>query len=79
VPIVGVSLPVTAKRASRLDIDLGSKASGNECKTEYIWLCARCAQEMHPKVEVTENAVTVRLLKNDPMLGDDAASTGRVN
>jgi hypothetical protein len=63
----------------RLDIDLGSKAGGNECKTEYIWLCARCAQEMHPKVEVTENTVTVRLLKNDPMLGDDAASPERVN
>jgi hypothetical protein len=34
---------------------------------------------MHPKVEVTGNTVTVRLLKNDPMPGDDAASPERVN
>jgi hypothetical protein len=33
---------------------------------------------MHPKIEVAGNTVTVRLLKNDPMLGDDAASE-RVN
>ena len=52
----------------RLDIDLGNKAGGNEMKTEYIWLCARCALEMHPKVEVTGDTVRVRLSKNTPML-----------
>jgi hypothetical protein len=39
----------------RLDIDLGNKAGGDERRTEYIWLCAPCAQVMHPKVEVTGN------------------------
>jgi hypothetical protein len=64
----------------RLDIDLGNKAGGNERKTEYIWLCARCAQEMHPMVEVSGNTVRVRLSKNLPMLvADTAASPGRVN
>lgn len=35
----------------RLDIDLGNKG----------------ADTMHPKVEVTGNTVTLRLLKNEPM------------
>src|ERR1700694_1515412 len=43
----------------RLDINLGNKAGGKERMTEYIWLCARCAQEMHPKVEVAGDTVTV--------------------
>ena len=65
----------------RLDIDLGNKAGGSELKTEYIWLCARCALEMHPEVEVTEDAVRLRLLKNTPMrmVADTNASAERVN
>jgi len=64
----------------RFDINLGNKAGGNERKTEYIWLCAVCAQKMHPKVEVTGNTVTLRLTKNDPMPGADAtALPARVN
>jgi len=64
----------------RLDINLGNKAGGNERKTEYIWLCARCALEMHPKVEVKGDTVLVRLSKNEPLpLTDTAASPERVN
>ena len=59
----------------RLDIDLGNKAGGDERKTAYIWLCTRCAQRMHPKVEVTGNTVSLRLSKNDSMLVADAASS----
>jgi hypothetical protein len=40
-------------------------------KTEYIWLCASCAQVMHPKVEVSNNTVRVRLTKNEPTLAAD--------
>jgi hypothetical protein len=64
----------------RLDIDLGSKTGGDERKTEYIWLCARCAQVMHPKVEVNGDTVTLRLTKNDVMrVVDTALPSARVN
>jgi hypothetical protein len=69
-----------AGKLFRLDIDICSKAGGNERKTEYMWLCPRCAQEMHPEVEVTGNTLRVRLSRNDPMpLADSAASPERVN
>ena len=42
----------------RLDIELGNKAGGNEHKTAYIWLCASCAQKMHPKVQVIGNTIS---------------------
>jgi hypothetical protein len=51
----------------RLDIDLGSLSGRDERKTEYVWLCASCAQVMHPKVVVTGDTVTLRLTKNEPM------------
>jgi hypothetical protein len=51
----------------RLDLDLGSNGGGSERRTEYMWLCPRCAQRMHPKVEVNGNTVTVRLSRNAPM------------
>jgi hypothetical protein len=64
----------------RLDIDLGSKAGKNERKTEYIWLCACCAQVMHPKVEVNGDTVTLRLAKNEVMrMVDTALPSVRVN
>ena len=64
----------------RLDIDLGNKAGGDERKTAYIWLCACCAQVMHPKVEVNGDTVTLRLTKNDVMrVADAALSSVRVN
>jgi hypothetical protein len=64
----------------RLDIDLGNKAGGDERKTAYIWLCACCAQQMHPKVIVTGNTISLRLSKNDPMRVADATSSSlRVN
>lgn len=64
----------------RLDINLGNKAGGNELKTEYIWLCARCAQEVHPEVEVTGDTVTLRLSKNATIpVANAASSSFRVN
>ena len=64
----------------RLDIDLGNKAGGDERKTEYMWLCACCAQVMHPKVEVNGDTVTLRLTKNDPMpVADTDAFLRRAN
>ena len=64
----------------RLDINLGNMAGKDERKTKYIWLCAPCAQVMHPKVEVNGDTVTLRLTKNDPMgeAGTDTSSA-RVN
>lgn len=51
----------------RLDIDLGSLSGADEHMTEYIWLCASCAQVMHPTVEVTRDTVTLRLTRNEPI------------
>jgi hypothetical protein len=48
----------------RFDLDLGNRAGGNELITEYIWLCTRCAELMHPKVEVSGDTVTLRLTNN---------------
>lgn len=45
----------------RIDIDIGSNSGGDERKTEYIWLCGRCARTMNPKIEVAGNVLTVRL------------------
>jgi hypothetical protein len=45
----------------RIDIDIGSNSGGDERKTEYIWLCGRCARTLNPKIEVTGNVLTVRL------------------
>jgi hypothetical protein len=64
----------------RVDIDLSNKSGENEYKTDYIWLCSRCAQEMHPTVEVVGNTIKVRLSKNDPMRVADAdVLAARVN
>jgi heterodisulfide reductase subunit C len=64
----------------RLDINLGSKSGKNQRKVEYLWLCDRCAQVMHPKVEVIGNTVTLRLTKNDPMpMADTDGLIERVN
>ncbi len=65
----------------RLDINLGSKAGRDERRTEYIWLCAHCAQVMHPKVECTGDTVTLRLTKNLPtrVADSNASSSVRVN
>jgi hypothetical protein len=64
----------------RLDINLGTMAGGDERRTEYIWLCDRCAREMHPKVEVNGDTIKVLLSRNDPMRGGDiGASSARIN
>jgi hypothetical protein len=59
----------------RLDIDLGNK-TGVERRTEYIWLCAPCALEMHPKIEVHGDTVRLLLTKNALTVADTPASLG---
>jgi hypothetical protein len=61
----------------RLDLEIGSNAGGDECKTEYLWLCSRCALEMHPKVVVTGNTISVRLARNPATAA--TASSERLN
>jgi hypothetical protein len=51
----------------RLDLELGSKAGGTECKTDYLWLCDECAQRIHPRIDVCGDTVTVRLTSNRSM------------
>jgi hypothetical protein len=64
----------------RVDIDLSNKAGEDEQKTAYVWLCARCAEQMVPKLEVTGHTVTVRLSKNDATpVANASASSMRVN
>jgi hypothetical protein len=63
----------------RLDINLGNKAGGDERKTEYIWLCAHCALEVHPTVVVTGNTISVRLAKNPVRVTAANASFQRAN
>jgi hypothetical protein len=64
----------------RLDIVVGNRAGGKERKTEYIWLCAPCADQMLPKVEVSGNTITLRLTKKDPVrVAETAVASERVN
>lgn len=56
----------------RLDLDLGSITGADEHKTEYMWLCAGCAERMHPRVEVSGNTIKVRLSLNAPIPPADA-------
>ena len=46
----------------RIDIDIGSNSGSDERKTEYIWLCGRCARTLNPSIDVAGNVLTVRLL-----------------
>ena len=55
----------------RIDIDIGSNSGGDERKTEYIWLCGRCARTMNPKIEVAGNVLTVRLLATEDYQASD--------
>ncbi len=45
----------------RLDINLGNIAGQSQRRTVYLWLCAQCAREMDPKVEVIGDRVTILL------------------
>ena len=64
----------------RLDIALGNKAGETEQKMAYLWLCAKCAEEIVPKIEAAGDTVTVRLSKNVPMRVVDADGfSARVN
>jgi hypothetical protein len=45
----------------RLDFDIGSTAGANQRKTIYVWLCEVCAAQLSPRVEVSGDAVLVRL------------------
>jgi len=55
----------------RVDIDLGNMAGEYQQNTTYVWLCAQCAKEMAPKIEVAGGSVTVRLSKNPVLRGSD--------
>lgn len=50
----------------RVDIDLGNAAGEHQQKTAYVWLCAKCAEELVPRIEVAGASVVVRLSKNGP-------------
>jgi hypothetical protein len=63
----------------RLDIDLGNKAGGEERKTEYVWLCTPCALEMHPKVVIIGDTISLRLAKNPTSMGAITGSAKQVN
>jgi hypothetical protein len=52
----------------RVDVNVANYKGEQRWKTMYLWLCARCAREMHPKVEVTGDRVQVRLGKIEPAL-----------
>jgi hypothetical protein len=56
----------------RIDIDIGSNSGGDERKTEYIWLCGRCARTLNPKIEVAGNVLTVRLAATEDCQKKDA-------
>ncbi len=63
----------------RLDIDIGNKTGGDEQKTEYVWLCAQCALEMHPKVVITGDTISLRLAKNPERVRTFTTSLRQVN
>ena len=56
----------------RIDIDIGSNSGSDERKIEYIWLCARCARTLNPKIDVAGNVLTVRLLSTEEYRASDA-------
>ena len=50
----------------RIDINIGSNSgSSEERKTEYIWLCGRCARTLNPSIDVAGNVLTVKLLATE--------------
>jgi hypothetical protein len=54
------SLPQEGK-LFRADVDIEDLAGQRTRKTEYLWLCSRCAQTFEPIIEVNKNTVIVRL------------------
>ena len=63
----------------RLDLDIGNKTGREERKTEYVWLCAQCALEMHPKVVITGDTISLRLAKNPARVEAFTTSSRQVN
>ena len=61
----------------RLDIELGNLSGRDEHKTEYVWLCAACAQVMHPRVQIAGDTVTLLLTKND-VTNNDVPKKGAI-
>jgi len=61
------SVPSTSSEGKlfRLDIDLGDTLGRNSTKTSYIWLCSRCSSLMIPTVQVSDDAVRLRLELRD--------------
>ena len=56
----------------RIDIDIGSNSGSDERKTEYIWLCGRCARTLNPRIDVAGNVLTVRLAATEDHKANDA-------
>jgi hypothetical protein len=69
----------SAGKLYRLDINLGKTTGGTERKTEYIWLCPRCAEVMRPKVDVAGDTVTLRLTKKLPEVAETNELRERAN
>ena len=64
----------------RVDIDLGNTAGEDERRTAYVWLCAKCAEEMVPRIDVAGGTITVRLSRNVPVrVADGDGFSARVN
>jgi len=63
----------------RLDLDIGSKSGAGDRKTEYVWLCPECALEMHPKVVIIGDTISLRLAKNPAHVGSFTASQRQAN
>jgi hypothetical protein len=65
----------------RFDLDVGNAAGELRCRTVYLWLCARCARQMKPRVEVSGDTITLLLAstKRPPLAAGDAIRSGRVN
>ncbi len=49
----------------RLDIELGDTSGHNSSKTSYIWLCSHCSSWLTPTVQVSDDAVRLRLAPRD--------------
>lgn len=51
-----------------VEINLSNQAGEQQRRTVFLWLCARCAREMSPRVDVCDNKVSVRLAAITPKL-----------
>jgi uncharacterized metal-binding protein YceD (DUF177 family) len=45
----------------RADVDIEDLSGQRTRKTQYVWLCSRCAETLEPTIEVNKDTVIVRL------------------